>query len=505
MASAKQGKNAVMARIQEVLLGRYQLLDVLGRGGMGVVYRAADRVLDRTVAVKVLAGERAEEPTFVTRFEREARAAAALSHPNIVAVYDSGRDGQARFIVMECVSGTNLAQLVRRCGPLPAEQAVNIARQVAGALAAAHRAGIIHRDIKPANVMVDEAGTVKVLDFGIARATGSTTLTQAAILGSAPYIAPEVTRGQRADERSDIYSLGCVLYETLTGQPPFTGELPAAIMHQHNTATPRAPRQLNRSVPAGLDALVMHMLAKRPGDRPQRAAQLTEALPASLRDRTTVSGAPGPPAADTSQPTRVLPHRRRFGRVETIALALASLLVAVGVALALLVPSGSSPKRKPVTAPAGSAATRTPVKRAPVTNPKKAPATVAAAAGALTALTGQDVQSGRIDRHAAQVVMTQLQGVLGAYDNGKLNDALHHADDLRAHIAQLSVHGDISPPALPAIDSALNDLRSALERAVPSETSVGEESTPPSHPPPGGAEPPAGRPKAPKHAKPPHD
>src|SRR5438477_647200 len=250
MASAKQGKNAVMARIQEVLLGRYQLLDVLGRGGMGVVYRAADRVLDRTVAVKVLAGERAEEPTFVTRFEREARAAAALSHPNIVAVYDSGRDGHARFIVMECVSGTNLAQLVRRCGPLPAEQAVNIARQVAGALAAAHRAGIIHRDIKPANVMVDEAGTVKVLDFGIARATGSTTLTQAAILGSAPYIAPEVTRGQRADERSDIYSLGCVLYETLTGQPPFTGELPAAIMHQHNTATPRA-RRLGRHTHAG--------------------------------------------------------------------------------------------------------------------------------------------------------------------------------------------------------------------------------------------------------------
>jgi predicted Ser/Thr protein kinase len=502
MRKAKRGKNAVMARMQEVLLGRYQLLEVIGRGGMGVVYRAADRVLDRIVAVKVLAVDHAEEPTFVARFEREARAAAALSHRNIVAVYDSGHDGHARFIVMECVAGANLAQLVGQRGPLPAEQAVQIAGQVAGALAAAHRAGIIHRDIKSANVMVDQAGTVKVLDFGIARATGSTSLTQAAILGSAPYIAPEVTRGQRADERSDIYSLGCVLYEMLTGRPPFTGELPAAIMHQHNSAKPRAPRELNRSVPAGLDALVMQMLAKRPADRPQRAAQLTEALPASLRGRMDSPSASQPGA---SEPTRVLPPRRRFGRVEMIALATASLLVLCGVTLALLASSGSRPERKAVTAHARSAATRTAVKRLPARNLAAAPSTVAGTAAALSTLTSQDVQSGQIDRKAAQALLAGLRGVLGAYDSGNLNDALHHADDLGAHVAQLGVHGDISSRALQAIVAALSRLRATLERAVPPATSVAKKPPAPSHPPPAGRKSPAERQRAPKHTKPGHD
>ncbi len=392
-----------MAHAQEVLSGRYQLLDVLGRGGMGVVYRATDRVLNRTVAVKVLAIDRAQEPTFIARFEREARAAAALSHRNIVAMYDSGLDGDARFIVMEFVSGPSLSQLVRQRGPLPAEDAVQIACQVAGALAAAHRAGIIHRDIKPANVMVDDAGTVKVLDFGIARAAGSTSLTQAAILGSAPYIAPEVTRGQRADERSDIYSLGCLLYELLTGRPPFAGELPAAIMHQHNTATPRAPRELDPSIPAGLDALVTQMLAKRPGDRPQQATQLARALPAALRDRATVIASPGHDAA-TSEPTRVLQGRRRFGRAETIALATALLLVVAGVALALLASSGSRRDRRAVNARTGSATARTgsatartgsATARTPVNRRRTVHPTVATAAGALTVLVSQDVRSQR--------------------------------------------------------------------------------------------------------------
>ena len=272
-----------MARVQEVLASRYELLEVLGRGGMGVVYRARDRVLQRVVAVKVLPLDRAQDPASVARFEREALAAAGLSHRNIVAIYDSGTDEETRFIVMEYLTGRSLAELVHDGGALDAEQAVDIAAQVAAALAAAHRAGIVHRDIKPANVMVDENGHVKVLDFGIARLTAGISLTQTAtVLGSAPYLAPELCRGAPADARSDIYALGCVLYELLTGQAPFSGEVPAAVVHQQISATPRSPAQLNPAVPAALSSLTLAMLAKEPGQRPQDAGNLVVALPETL-------------------------------------------------------------------------------------------------------------------------------------------------------------------------------------------------------------------------------
>jgi serine/threonine-protein kinase len=284
-----------MVRVQGVLAGRYELRDVLGRGGMGVVYRATDRVLGRPVAVKVLPVDRAEDPSLVLRFEREALAAAALNHANVVAVFDSGRDHETRFIVMEYVDGANLAQRLRDRGPLTAGETAAIAAQIAGAMAAAHRAGLIHRDIKPANVMVDRTGRVKVLDFGIARALASTSLTQTAtVLGSAPYLAPEVARGEPADERSDTYSLGCVLYEMLAGRPPFTGELPAAIVHQHTTAPPRPIRELTPDVPPALAGLIMRMLAKSPGDRPDDS-EVVRALTSPLTP-------PTPPAARSETP-----------------------------------------------------------------------------------------------------------------------------------------------------------------------------------------------------------
>ena len=274
-----------MAGVQEVLASRYELLEVLGRGGMGVVYRARDRVLQRVVAVKVLPLDRAQDPASVARFEREALAAAGLSHRNIVAIYDSGTDEETRFIVMECLQGQSLAQLVHERGALDPAEAVDIAAQVAAALAAAHRAGIVHRDIKPANVMVDENGHVKVLDFGIARLTAGISLTQTAtVLGSAPYLAPELCRGEPADARSDIYALGCVLYELLTGQPPFKGEVPAAVVHQQISATPRGPALLNPAVTAALSSLTLAMLAKEPDQRPQDAGELVVALPETLID-----------------------------------------------------------------------------------------------------------------------------------------------------------------------------------------------------------------------------
>ena len=321
-----------MRPVQEALAGRYELLGALGRGGMGVVYRAEDQLLARTLAVKVLPVDRAADPTFVTRFEREALAAASLSDPNIVAVFDSGHDGDTHFIVMEYVDGQSLAELIHSEGQLGADESVAIGIQIASALAAAHHAGIVHRDVKPANVVVDQQGAVKVLDFGIARATASAPLTQTAVvLGSAPYLAPEVTQGHPADARSDIYSLGCVLYELLIGRPPFTGEVPAAILHQHNTAIPRPPKKLSPSVPAGLDSLLLRMLAKDPDQRPQDARELASALPASLEDAT----------AATAMLPGAKPRRPRLGRTERLGLGVALLLVIAGLAIALL--GSSSP------------------------------------------------------------------------------------------------------------------------------------------------------------------
>ena len=322
---------------------------------MGVVYRARDRVLDRTVAVKVLPAELAANPTLVERFEREARAAAKLSDPHIVAVFDTGRDPSARYIVMELVAGVSLAELLHGGGALPVSRAVEIAAQIADALAAAHAAGIIHRDVKPGNVMIDRTGAAKVLDFGIARARSDDPLTRTTVvLGSAPYISPEVALGGVADERSDIYSLGCVLYEMLAGRPPFTGELPAAVMHQQASAAPIPPRDLAPATPPGLDALVMQMLAKRPEDRPPHAGPLVPLLRDSLRAPVLSSGtsaahasapaledarsAAAPAAKATAGPAASTPPAppRRVPRGTWIAAVLAAVAALAGVALALV-------------------------------------------------------------------------------------------------------------------------------------------------------------------------
>jgi eukaryotic-like serine/threonine-protein kinase len=279
------------------LAGRYRLDEVIGRGGMSTVYRGTDLSLDRPVAVKVALDPMAEEnPVYVARFKREARAAASINNPGVVTVYDAGADGPTRYIVMEFVEGKSLADLLREDKPLAPNRAADIAEQVAGTLAAAHAAGIVHRDIKPGNIMVEPGDRVKVLDFGIARTADAVTLTQtASVLGTAPYMAPEQAMGNPADARSDIYALGCVLYEMLTGQPPFMADLPAAVMHQHVRVAPKPPSQRNPAVPPALDALVMEMLAKRPEDRPQTAVEVRDRLAAYLR------GGDEPPTAPTAR------------------------------------------------------------------------------------------------------------------------------------------------------------------------------------------------------------
>src|SRR5918996_304265 len=262
-----------------VLNDRYQIEAPLGRGGMATVFRGTDRVLNRTVAVKILADRFAGDDKFVTRFRREAQAAARLNHPNIVSIYDTGDDDGAHYIVMELVEGDTLGDVLRRDGALPAERAAAIAVSVAEALERAHQAGLVHRDVKPGNVMLTPDGSVKVMDFGIARAASEDTLTQTGtVLGTAAYLSPEQAQGLPVDARSDLYSLGCVLYEMTTGRPPFSGDSPVAIAYKHVKDDPVAPSRINPDVPSDLEAVILKSMAKNPANRYQSAAELRQDL-----------------------------------------------------------------------------------------------------------------------------------------------------------------------------------------------------------------------------------
>ena len=286
MVSRQETTSAHDLRVSEAygqrgaLAGRYMLRQLIGRGGMGAVYRATDAVLARTVAVKVLPDRLAEDdPAYVARFEREARIAASLAHPGLVTVYDMGVEGARRFIVMEHLSGRNLAEILHAEGALAPARASRIAARIADALSAAHAIGVVHRDVKPANVMITSEGEVKVLDFGLALMRDRTALTQStAAAGTAAYMAPEQARGERADERSDIYALGCVLYAMLTGRPPFSGESAAAVLYQHVCVDPDPLHSTDRHVPSALEALVLQMLEKPPEARPQSAGWVAARL-----------------------------------------------------------------------------------------------------------------------------------------------------------------------------------------------------------------------------------
>ena len=263
--------------------GRYELRDVLGYGGMAEVRRGHDVRLGRDVAVKTLRPDLARDPSFQARFRREAQSAASLNHPTVVAIYDTGEesvgDQSTPYIVMEYVDGRTLRDVLRTEGRLLPSRALEVTGQVLRALEYSHRAGIVHRDIKPANVMLTRAGDVKVMDFGISRALSdaTSTMTQtAAVVGTAQYLSPEQARGEHVDHRSDIYSAGCLLYELLTGQPPFTGDSPVAVAYQHVREDPVPPSELVADLPPGTDAVVLKAMAKNPVNRYQSAAEMRE-------------------------------------------------------------------------------------------------------------------------------------------------------------------------------------------------------------------------------------
>jgi serine/threonine protein kinase len=345
------------------LSDRYELGEILGFGGMSEVHLARDVRLHRDVAVKVLRADLARDPSFYLRFRREAQNAAALNHPAIVAVYDTGEAettaGPLPYIVMEYVDGITLRDIVHNDGPIEPRRAIEIIADACQALNFSHQHGTIHRDVKPANIMISKAGAVKVMDFGIAKAiadAGNPVTQTAAVIGTAQYLSPEQARGETVDARSDVYSLGCVLYEVLTGEPPFVGDSPVAVAYQHVREDPVPPSERNPALSPELDAVVIKALAKNPDNRYQTAADMrtdlirvhsgeqpeapkvfTDAERTSLISATPSNGRAQPtdriPA--THQPTYVPPKERNpaIGRWFAVVAVLAVLTVVVTVVL----------------------------------------------------------------------------------------------------------------------------------------------------------------------------
>jgi eukaryotic-like serine/threonine-protein kinase len=481
-----------------ILDGRYQLGSLLGVGGMAMVYLASDQVLERRVAVKVLSPPYAQDPVFVERFRREARSAARLSHPNIVAVFDSGSDAGEHYLVMEYVAGQSLAELLAGQGRLAPRRAVEPVIQVCAALAAAHAQGLVHRDVKPANVLVDPDGRVKVADFGIVKAAATATLTgTGTVLGTAAYLSPEQAQGGPVDARSDLYSLGCVLYELLCGSPPFGSGAdgsPVAVASRHLHQPPEPPSARNPQVDASLDAVVLTALAKDPAQRYQSAVDLQDALEQVLAGDEVAAGPvgsraaavateplPGLPARTGVLPAATGPAVRDVGRRPgwlRWALPVAGMALGIGLVAALLWPDGgNAPARReagPSAAPATSASSTT-------TPPAPSAPGVDAALANLTAVITAARQQGTVDQeaedllHRADDLANALQenpkeGKDDGKDkeegggNGKGEDAVKKVTELERKVDELIGKGKIRSPATTQIRQAVAELAQAVQQ-----------------------------------------
>ena len=408
-----------------VLGGRYVLGEVLGTGGMATVWRARDEVLGRDVAVKVLSPQYAADPEFLARFEREARHAAGLSHPRLVTVFDCGVEETMPFIVMELVAGPTLRQVLDRAGMLPAGEAVGIAAAVCEALEVAHAAGLVHRDIKPANIVLADGGEVKVLDFGIAKADGGGGVTRTqAVLGTAAYLSPEQAAGQPAGPQSDLYALGCVLFEMLTGAPPFSADTPVGLAYRHVHDDPGPPSARRPGLPGRLDQITGRLLAKNPAVRPSTAAAARAGLLSTLSLDATVRLTP---VAGEPEPSTAIAGGRWRPRSTEVVLAVALAASLTALAAVLLTgparPSASA-THLAATHPAATHPAVTSKARKPAsTQPKKTskpvsgkeasalPPAAAAAAGFVGDLQAA-VADGQVTQQAGQDLFNHLQQLL---------------------------------------------------------------------------------------------
>jgi len=449
-----------------VLADRYELVSVLGSGGMATVFLARDRVLDRDVAVKVLRDQFATDPVFLARFTREALAAAGLSHPGLVPIFDAGVEDGTAFIVMEAVHGRTVHEVLRSDGPFAIERAVRVAADVCAVLDVAHRAGVVHRDIKPANILLSDDGRTRVLDFGIAHSTGSAGLTQiATVIGTAAYLSPEQAAGEPSRPRSDLYSLGCVLDEMLTGAPPFEAEAPVALLHRHVHDEPAPPSTLRPDVNEQLDAVVLRLLAKDPSARPATATDARRELLATLA-----------PTVDTTlilpSATLVLPvvgdvearSRRRAG---VAVAAIAAFVVVIATVLALLLGRDGGARAAPVGTPSVSSETVPPSTTATSATPSAASATPIAVPLATTPETALDAvrqvvatgqSTGLLDPSAAAQLLRAIHEAANALDRKKGKSDVPRIQGLGALVDRLVADGQVAPTAATALHGALNQL-----------------------------------------------
>ena len=460
-----------------VLADRYAVGELLGRGGMAEVYLATDRVLDRPVACKVLGGWLAHDGTFVERFRREALAAARISHPSLVAVFDAGSEDDVHYIVMEHVPGETLADALRSGGRLPLARATSIAASVADALQVAHAARIVHRDMKPANVMLTPDGRTKLMDLGIARNVDGESITHASsVLGTAGYVSPEQARGDPVDHRSDIYSLGCVLYEMLTGRQPFEARDPLAVAYKHVHEAPMSPTSIEPSIPPGLEAVVLRAMEKEPAARFQSAADMAAALDDRTAPVTPMSAtAPLPPVTSTTPlavRTDTLPRRtdrtRRRRSPVPLLLVLAALVLLGSLAYALLGPDRPPELVGPADSPSPSASPSPSPSRSPSTSPTPLPAdAVEEAVAGLRAVVAQGVSDGTITDKAAEEIEKGLDAALQEFDGGDTEEAIEKLGDLERKIDDLLDHEEIAHSEKQKLLKAIDDLGEQMSLASP--------------------------------------
>jgi len=474
-----------MVTSTQVLGGRYVLGEVLGTGGMATVWRATDEVLGREVAVKVLSPELAADAGFLARFEREARHAARLSHRRLVTVFDCGIDNGTAFIVMELVVGRTLRQVLDDVGILPPGVAAGVAAVVCEALEVAHAAGLVHRDIKPANIVVS-GGEVKVLDFGIARADGPAGATRTlGVLGTPAYLSPEQASGGPAGPQSDLYSLGCVLFEMLTGSPPFTADSAVGLAYRHVHDDPGPPSARRPGVTAQLDWITAQLLAKDPAARPPSAAAARAGLLAALNpDAMTVLPAPG---GDVSSGLGGRGRRRPTRAEVLLAVALAAVVVALVAVLLTGAPGQPAPSAAPrITPSAAPPATPSAVSRATPgaaphsAAPPAAPKThkpartrpaaghtgalppVAAAAAAFVGDLEAGVADGQVAPQAGQDLYNHLQPLLFGPPGQDHQQIQHQYAQLLQVYDQHQSQGQITGGAAIALRHALRVLGAAV-------------------------------------------